>query len=71
MSVETPSAKDVVEDVSVWLASEFSTKLSPVAVGAIVRATHRELQEQIVPEALGEMLHRMARHRIARLVQVL
>ncbi|EME61670.1 hypothetical protein [Amycolatopsis decaplanina] len=71
MSVETPKAQDVVDDVTGRLASEFSTKLSPAAVGVIVRATHRELQEQIVPEAIGEMLHRLARHRIARVVRVL
>ncbi|OLZ58121.1 hypothetical protein [Amycolatopsis keratiniphila] len=71
MSVETPKAQDVVDDVTVWLASEFSTKLSPTAVGAIVRATHRDLRDQIVPEAIGEMLHRLARDRIARVVQVL
>ncbi|MER6668268.1 hypothetical protein [Amycolatopsis japonica] len=71
MSVGTQEPEGVVEDVTVWLTNEFSTKLSPVAVGAIVRATHRDLREQVVPEALGEMLHRLARDRIARLVQVL
>ncbi|KZB84778.1 hypothetical protein [Amycolatopsis regifaucium] len=71
MSVETHKPDDIVGDVTVWLANEFSAKLSPVAVGAIVRATHRDLDGQIVREALGEMLHRLARHRIMRLVQVL
>ncbi|MFD5245639.1 hypothetical protein ACFWIW_13890 [Amycolatopsis sp. NPDC058340] len=71
MSVGTHKPEDAVEDVTVWLANEFSSKLSPVAVGAIVRATHRDLQGQIVAEALGEMLHRLARDRIVRLVRVL
>ncbi|MFD6072271.1 MULTISPECIES: hypothetical protein [Amycolatopsis] len=71
MSVETHRPEDAVEDVIVWLSNEFSAKLSPVAVGAIVRATHRDLKDQIVPEALDEMLHRLARDRIARLVRVL
>ncbi|MEV7551875.1 hypothetical protein AB0N89_19810 [Amycolatopsis sp. NPDC089917] len=71
MSVETPQAQDVVRNVTVRLVNEFSTKLSSVAVGVIVRAAYRDLQEQVVPEALGDMLHRLAHHRIARLVRVL
>jgi hypothetical protein len=71
MTVQTPNAEDVVEEVTVWLSSEFSANLSSQAVGAIVRAAYRDLQGQIVPEALGEMLHRLARHRVARVVQVL
>ncbi|MFK0244091.1 hypothetical protein ACIQUM_05290 [Amycolatopsis azurea] len=70
MSVETPRMEDVVEDLAVWLASEFSTMVPSATVRAIVRVTHRDLQNQIVPEELGEMTHRLARHRIARAVRV-
>ncbi len=71
MAVEISNAEDIVDNVTVWLANEFSADLSRTAVGVIVRAAYRDLEGQIVPDAHAEMLHRLARARIARLVQVL
>ncbi|MFK0244107.1 hypothetical protein ACIQUM_05370 [Amycolatopsis azurea] len=71
MSVETEQTQDPVEAVTVSLAREFSSRLSSTAVGVIVRATHRELRRQAVTETYREMLHRLAHHRVARVVEVL
>ncbi|WP_329065696.1 hypothetical protein [Amycolatopsis sp. NBC_01480] len=68
MTVQHHLIDDACAEVGERLAGEFAGWLSPAAVGHIVRAAARDLDGQIVPEALGEMLHRLAGFRIARLV---
>lgn len=49
------------------LAAEFGGTLSRPIVTTTVLDAHRDLQGQVVPEALGEMLHRLAQHRLNRM----
>ncbi|WP_033288083.1 hypothetical protein [Amycolatopsis jejuensis] len=67
MTVEPRTADDVCVEVGEWLAGKFTGRFSPAAVHQVVRAAARDLEGQIVPEALGEMLHRLARCRLSRL----
>jgi len=53
--------------VVVRLAAEFSGTLSRKVVADTVFAARRDLDGQVVPEALGEMLHRLAHHRLGGL----
>ncbi|WP_033288984.1 hypothetical protein [Amycolatopsis jejuensis] len=54
-------------EVSDWLTGEFAGRFSPDAVRSVVRIAARDLEGQIVPEAMSEMLHRLARYRLSRL----
>ena len=56
------------ETVGVWLAGEFAGRLPADAVEDVVAATRVELEGSIDPEALGEMLHRLSRARLLRLL---
>ncbi|WP_236808718.1 hypothetical protein [Amycolatopsis albispora] len=48
------------------LATEFGGTVPPSGVVSTVVAAKRDLDGQIVPEAMEEMLHRLARFRLAR-----
>jgi hypothetical protein len=61
--VQQQSDKYVLE-VTSELAVEFSGLLSRPTVTNTVLDARRDLEGQIVPEALGEMLHRLAHHRL-------
>lgn len=52
-----------VMEVTNGLAAEFSGVLPRPVVSRTVLDARRDLEGQIVPEALGEMLHHLARHR--------
>lgn len=67
MTGEPDSAEDECTEVGAWLAGEFAGRFSPAAVHQVVRAAARDLEGQIVPEARSEMLHRLARYRLAQL----
>ncbi|MEV0675244.1 hypothetical protein AB0I60_01845 [Actinosynnema sp. NPDC050436] len=54
----------VCRDVATRLAAQFGGTLSGRTVTTTVRQAHADLRGQIVPEALGEMLHRLAHHRL-------
>ncbi|MDT8911440.1 hypothetical protein [Amycolatopsis sp. PS_44_ISF1] len=60
--------EDAVGEVGLWLTGEFSGRLAASAVAAVVRVTRRDLEGRIAPEDLGEMLHRMSRTRLQRLL---
>lgn len=58
-------ADDSVREVTDHLADEFAGVLRRADVAATVREACRDLDGQIVPAALTEMLHRLARYRLA------
>ena len=64
MSVEVANEDQQVEEVAEALAEEFSGVLPRPVVSKTVLDARRDLEGQIVPEALGEMLHQLARHRL-------
>ncbi|MFF0147717.1 hypothetical protein ATK36_4517 [Amycolatopsis sulphurea] len=63
MNVRTPA-----DDVSVWLTGEFTGRLPASAIEAVVRATRADLDGRIVPDEVGELLYRMARARLQRIL---
>ncbi|WP_328604266.1 hypothetical protein OG943_29940 [Amycolatopsis sp. NBC_00345] len=60
--------EDTVGEVGLWLTGEFSGRLPASAVAEVVRVTRRDLEGRIAPEDLGEMLHRMSRTRLQRML---
>ncbi|WP_084145437.1 hypothetical protein [Amycolatopsis jejuensis] len=58
----------VCDEVSAWLSGEFSGRLPAGTVAAVVRATHDDLDGRIVPDDHGELLYRVARARLQRVV---
>ncbi|MEV6897339.1 hypothetical protein [Amycolatopsis sp. NPDC051372] len=64
----TVQCHDAVEEVGVWLTGEFSGRVPATTVADVVRATRRDLEGRIATEELGEMLHRMARARLQRML---
>ncbi|WP_367138113.1 hypothetical protein [Saccharothrix sp. HUAS TT1] len=50
------------------LSAEFAGRLSRGVVASTVLDARRDLQGQITPEAMAEMLHRLAHHRLGTLV---
>jgi hypothetical protein len=69
MTVESHHTEDIVDEVRTWLSGEFSKRLPESAIGDIVRGARSDLDGQIVPEAMGEMLHRLARFRVLRTLE--
>jgi hypothetical protein len=67
MTAEVEQTDRHVIEVTNGLAAEFSGVLSRPAVTATVLDARRDLEGQIVPEALSEMLHQLARHRLQTL----
>lgn len=49
------------------LAADFSGVIARPVVAATVMEARLDLEGQIVPEALSEMLHQLARHRLRSL----
>jgi hypothetical protein len=66
MTVQSHQAGDITHEVNSWLAGEFGSRLPQADIAEIVRSAHHDLEGQIVPEAMGEMLHRLARFRVLR-----
>lgn len=58
-----------VMEVTNGLAAEFSGVLSRPVVTRTVLDARQDLDGQIVPEALSEMLHRLAHHRLGSLCE--
>ncbi|MCR6488953.1 hypothetical protein M8542_39605 [Amycolatopsis sp. OK19-0408] len=69
MTVETHPADDITAEVSNWLTGEFAARLPAADIAEIVRSARTDLEGQIVPEAMGEMLHRLARFRVLRTLE--
>ncbi|MEU3648822.1 hypothetical protein AB0E59_35995 [Lentzea sp. NPDC034063] len=67
MPAEVANAEEHVLEVTNGLAAEFSETISKPIVSRTVLEARRDLEGQIVPEALGEMLHHLARHRLTTL----
>jgi hypothetical protein len=61
-------ATDVVDEVGVWLAGEFGTRLPATEIDRVVEVTRLDLESSIAPEELGEMLHRLGRARLQRIL---
>lgn len=55
-----------VRAVTERLAREFAGSVAREDLEVTVHAARRDLEGQIVPEALAEMLHQLARHRLRR-----
>ncbi|MEV6827373.1 hypothetical protein [Amycolatopsis sp. NPDC051102] len=70
MTVRSHRADDVVDEVGVWLAGEFAGRLPASEIDRVVRTTRIDLEESIAPEELGEMLHRLSRARLQRILHV-
>ncbi|WP_434446760.1 hypothetical protein [Lentzea sp. E54] len=49
------------------LSAEYDGVLSSRIVADTVLGARRDLEGQIVPDAIGEMLHQLARYRLERL----
>ena len=58
-----------VMEVTNGLAAEFSGVLPRPLVSRTVLDARQDLEGQIVPEALSEMLHHLARHRLGSLCE--
>lgn len=69
MTVHDHRTDDITDEVREWLSREFAASLSESAVDDIVRSAHADLDGQIRPDAMGEMLHRLARFRVLRTLE--
>jgi len=70
MTVRSHRADNVVDEVGVWLAGEFGTRLPATEIDRVINVTHIDLENSIAPEELGEMLHRLGRARLQRILQL-
>jgi hypothetical protein len=70
MTARSRQAHDVVDEVGVWLAGEFGARLPATEIDRVVKVTRLDLESSIAPEELGEMLHRLGRARLQRILQV-
>ncbi|UJW31557.1 hypothetical protein L3Q67_41385 [Saccharothrix sp. AJ9571] len=66
MTIGTRPAEDVVSRITHELSTEFGTTLPESGICDVVVTARRDLDGQIVPEAMEEMLHRLARFRLTR-----
>jgi hypothetical protein len=69
MIVHRESPTGVMGAVTADMASEFGGAVPPTLVAAVVRDAERDLRGQVVPGALGEMLHRLAAVRLRELTR--
>ena len=69
MAVHEESPTGVLRAVTAHLASEFGGAVPPTLVAVVVRDAERDLRGQVVPGALGEMLHRLAAVRLQELTR--
>ncbi|SEQ86566.1 hypothetical protein SAMN05216188_1063 [Lentzea xinjiangensis] len=67
MAVEAERSDRHVMEVTNGLAAEFSGVIARPVVTRTVLEARDDLEGQIVPEALSEMLHQLARHRLGSL----
>ena len=67
MAVQVETSHEDVRKVLNGLAAEFSGVLPNAVVSRTVLDAHQDLDGQIVPDALAEMLHHLARHRLVNL----
>ncbi|MGK3201251.1 hypothetical protein [Amycolatopsis sp. MEPSY49] len=70
MTVRSHRADDVVNEVGVWLAGEFAGRLPAGEIDRVVKLTRLDLEGSIASEELGEMLHRLGRARLQRILEL-
>lgn len=69
VTVPAPAAvPDAAAAVALALEWEFRDRLPRGSVAAVLAAARRDLEGQVPPASLGEMLHRLASYRLDRLV---
>lgn len=68
MTVRSHRADNVVDEVGVWLTGEFGARLPVTEIDRVIHVTRIDLESCIAPEELGEMLHRLGRARLQRLL---
>lgn len=61
---------DIIDEVGVWLAGEFAGRLPAAEIDRVVQVTRIDLEGSIASEELGEMLHRLGRARLQRILQL-
>lgn len=59
----------VADEVTTWLAGEFAGRVPAEAVEVVVRATGRDLGGRVVPDERGDLLYRVARARLVRMLE--
>ncbi len=69
MTVMSHPTESVVEEVGTWLAGEFSGRLPGAVIDRVIQTTRRDLDGRIAPEELAEMLHRLGRSRLNRMLE--
>jgi hypothetical protein len=67
MSIENRLADENVSRVADALAREFAETVPRSHVVDIVRVARQDLDGQVPPSALDELLHRLAHYRLTRL----
>ncbi|HET6504142.1 MAG TPA: hypothetical protein VFG87_25615 [Amycolatopsis sp.] len=67
MSIDSRLADENVARVADGLAREFAETVPRSHVEDIVRLARQDLDGQIPPSALDELLHRLAHYRLSRL----
>ncbi|HKN56640.1 MAG TPA: hypothetical protein VJX66_29395 [Amycolatopsis sp.] len=68
MTVRSQRSGGVIDEVSVWLAGEFTGRLPYEVIDRVIRRTWQDVDGRIATEELGEMLHRLARSRLYRIL---
>lgn len=69
MTVHRESPTGELHSVHEHLAAEFDGVVPPTVVAVVVRDAERDLQGQVVPGALDEMLHRLVEVRLHELTR--
>ncbi|WP_329792150.1 hypothetical protein V1227_09580 [Lentzea sp. DG1S-22] len=67
MTVQVEPSNEDVREVFDGLAAEFSGVVPRAVVSRTVLDARQDLDGQIMPNALAEMLHHLARHRLISL----
>ncbi|WP_116202124.1 hypothetical protein [Amycolatopsis circi] len=58
----------VADEVTTWLTGEFAGRVPAEAVKVVVRATGRDLDGRVVADDRGDLLYRVARGRLVRML---
>jgi hypothetical protein len=69
VTVGEQARTDPVRVVTEHMTSTYGAIVPPAFVAAVVREAERDLRGQVVPGALGEMLHRLVAVRLEDLVR--
>ena len=58
----------VADEVTTWLTGEFAGRVPAEAVELVVRAAARDLDGRVVADDRGDLLYRVARARLMRML---